>query len=469
MKRHICAGAGALVLALACAGTATAGGLPVLGEPQLDLQSVSLGDQTVGEQTNTADVTQEQGNGNVNISPAISMGGDASTWSAQGNGNTALAGVEQSNEASQSQSADQGQWAADGSSRCCDGRGEETAQVLEGGDQSVGEQTNTADVTQSQGNGNVNVSPAISIGGDASTWNEQGNGNTAVAVVEQANAVDQSQDVSQTQRTSDGGTCCGAPSQGATQEAELGDQTVGEQQNDASVTQEQGNRNLNLSPAIAIGGGKHATCGSSCSKNKGGDAGASTVNAQGNGNKAVALIEQQNTVTQTQDVRQKQALSTDGCCKNPCKTSCGGKPHTCSTWCGKAEDAEPKHAKPKHAKHDCCEGSRQARVQHVRGGDQSVEKQKNETDVTQKQGNDNVNRSPAFAWAGSKHPQCSKPLYGTCGRHGDNHGATASTWNAQGNGNKAVARVSQRNDVSQAQSTWQGQSLVERCKEVMRW
>ena len=299
--------------------------------------------------------------------------------------------------------------------------------------------------------------PAISIGGDASTWNEQGNGNTAVAVVEQANAVEQSQDVSQTQ-TSGGGTCCGASSQGATQEADLGDQSVGEQRNDAHVTQEQGNHNLNLSPAIAIGDGKHATCGWSCSEKKGGDAGASTVNAQGNGNKAVALVEQQNTVTQSQDVRQKQALSSDGCCKNPCKTSCG-KPRTCSTWCGK----------PKHPKHDCCGGSSQAGTQYVRGGDQSVEKQKNEADVTQKQGNDNVNRSPAFAWAGSKHAQCSKPVYGTCGRHGDDHGATASTWNAQGNGNKAVAWVSQGNEVSQAQSTWQGQSLVERCKEVMRW
>ena len=55
---------------------------------------------------------------------------------------------------------------------------------VEGGDQSVDGQSNDADVTQEQGNGNVNVSPAIAVGGDASTHNEQGNGNTAVAFVD---------------------------------------------------------------------------------------------------------------------------------------------------------------------------------------------------------------------------------------------------------------------------------------------
>ena len=74
------------------------------------------------------------------MSPAIAIGGDASTWNAQGNGNTAVAGVDQSNEASQSQAVDQAQQVTGGSE-----------QTVEGGDQSVGEQSNDASVTQSQG------------------------------------------------------------------------------------------------------------------------------------------------------------------------------------------------------------------------------------------------------------------------------------------------------------------------------
>ena len=117
MKRHICAVAGAIVLALAGAGTATASGLPIVGKP-IDLQAVRLGDQTVGEQRNSADVTQEQGNGNLNVAPAIAILGDASTWNAQGNGNTALAGVGQSNEASQTQTAAQTQGADPAAAGC---------------------------------------------------------------------------------------------------------------------------------------------------------------------------------------------------------------------------------------------------------------------------------------------------------------------------------------------------------------
>src|SRR5262245_33257084 len=210
MKRHICAGAAALALALAGAGTATAGGLPVLGGMK-GVRSASLGDQSVGEQKNDADVTQTQGSFNVNVSPAVAILGDASTTNAQGNGNTAVAGVSQSNEASQSQTADQAQRLDSGSSACCGSGGQEASQATEGGDQSVGEQHNDADVTQNQGNGNVDISPAIAVGGDASTHNEQGNGNTAVAFVDQANSADQSQVVAQKQSVTSGGRgCCGA-------------------------------------------------------------------------------------------------------------------------------------------------------------------------------------------------------------------------------------------------------------------
>jgi hypothetical protein len=451
MKRHICAGAGALVLALAGAGTATAGGLPILGGQQQGVQSASLGDQSVGEQSNTADVTQTQGSFNLNVSPAIAILGDASTENAQGNGNTAVAGVSQSNEASQSQAVDQTQRLVGGSSGCCASGGQEPSQSAEGGDQSVGEQRNDADVMQEQGNGNINISPAIAIGGDAATHNEQGNGNTAVALVDQANSADQSQDVAQEQSvTSGGGGCCGAQSQSAEQTASGGDQSVGKQKNEADVTQEQGNGNVNASPAIAIGGGKqHDSCGP-CSKGKDGDGGssASTWNAQGNGNKAVALVGQSNTAGQSQDVAQKQVVTSEG--------GCCAKPHT---------SQKPTCKTPKQPEHLCGGTSGQAAEQSVWGGDQSVGKQKNEADVTQKQGNGNVNISPAIAVGGKEHDSCS-PCWKD--KSGDG-GSSASTWNAQGNGNNAVAGVWQGNTATQSQSVWQGQRLIDACKEVMRW
>jgi hypothetical protein len=355
MKRHICAAAGALVLALAGAGTATATGLPVAGDSAPDLQSASLGDQSVGEQKNEADVTQEQGNGNVN------------------------------------------------------------------------------------------VSPAIAIGGDASTSNEQGNGNTAVALVDQSNAVDQSQDVAQEQSATSGGEgCCSAPSRSAGQRVDGGDQSVGELKNEADVTQEQGNGNVNVSPAIAIGGD------------------ASTWNAQGNGNKAVAGVWQGNTATQWQDVRQTQRLVSDGCCAKP-------HPSSCEQYTSPKGGCGSPHPSPceenRSSKSRCGGDSGQTGEQSVRGGDQSVGEQKNEADVPQEQGNDNVNVSPAIASGGGKsHDSC-----GPCSKGKDGGGdASASTWNAQGNGNKAVAGVWQGNTATQSQSTSQTQRLIDACEEVMR-
>jgi hypothetical protein len=442
MKRHFCAAAGALVLALAGAGTATAGGLSILGGQQ-GVQSASLGDQSVGEQTNDADVTQKQGSFNVNVSPAIAILGDAITKNAQGNGNTAVAGVSQSNDASQSQTAAQAQRLDSGSGDCCASGSQEASQTTEGGDQSVGEQTNDAGVTQEQGNGNINISPAIAIGGDASTQNAQGNGNKAVAFVDQASSADQSQHVGQTQSVTSGG----APSQSAEQAVYGGDQSVGEQRNKADVTQEQGNGNENRSPAKAFGGGKqHDSCGP-CSEGKGGGGGssASTWNAQGNGNKAVAFVDQANSADQSQDVAQKQSVTSGG--------GCCAKPHT---------SHRPYCKTSKRPEHPCSGTGKQT----VRGGDQSVDEQTNDADVTQEQGNGNEKRSSAKAFGGGKqHESC-----GPCseGKGGDG-GSSASTWNAQGNGNAAAAGVSQRNSATQSQSTWQGQSLVDACKEVMRW
>jgi len=114
----------------------------------------------------------------------------------------------------------------------------------------------------------------------------------------------------------------------------------------------------------------------------------------------------------------------------------------------------------------CCSAPSQSAEQTVSGGDQSVGEQRNDADVTQEQGNGNVNVSPAIAVGGGKqHDSC-----GPCAKeHGGDTGSSASTWNVQGNGNSAAAGVWQGNTATQSQSTWQGQSLVDACKEVMRW
>ncbi|MQA00949.1 MAG: hypothetical protein GEU80_16810, partial [Dehalococcoidia bacterium] len=167
---------------------ASADGGAGCGDPQQEAAQ----EQSVDQQANQADVTQKQGNGNVNVSPAISLlGGDARTYNAQGNANEADAKVEQSNEVDQAQIALQEQRVKDGhdaskdrkrheKAERKDGRSSHDGKAGDGGgqsvaqEQSVGTQANEADVTQKQGNGNVNVSPAISLfGGDARTHNAQ--------------------------------------------------------------------------------------------------------------------------------------------------------------------------------------------------------------------------------------------------------------------------------------------------------
>ena len=101
----------------------------------------------------------------------------------------------------------------------------------------------------------------------------------------------------------------GGDVQTGSQSASFGDQTVGEQKNDADVTQDQGNKNANVSPALGTGGKKqHRSCGGHVEKGKPGNGGASTWNAQGNGNAARADVDQGNTVDQSQESRQGQTL-----------------------------------------------------------------------------------------------------------------------------------------------------------------
>jgi epidermal growth factor receptor substrate 15 len=427
MKRYVCTVVAGMLLALAGAGVATAG-LPVVGGQEAT-QSTIFGDQTVGKQSNDADVTQAQGNGNVNISPAISIFGDASSSNDQGNGNTAVAVVDQGNSASQSQTADQEQsLAQDGSgSSCCSSSNQSGEQRVYGGDQSIGEQRNDADVTQKQGNGNVNVSPAVSVFGDASTYNSQGNDNTAIAKVDQSNDATQTQSSSQSQTLDQNhGSCCGGQSQTGEQKTRFGGQSIGKQRNDADVRQEQGNGNVNISPAISVWGD------------------ASTWNAQGNGNKAVAKVDQSNEATQSQSASQQQDLSQQGgCCSS-------GDGYAKDDWYGEKKDR-------------CCTGPSQTAEQKVRFGDQTVGKQSNDADVTQTQGNGNVNVSPAVPLFG-KRASCSKECDASWG-----NGGAASTWNAQGNGNFAFAGVHQSNDASQSQAASQTQSLIQGCCDtVMR-
>jgi hypothetical protein len=355
MKRYACTVAAGLLLALASAGSATAG-LPVVGELQKGTQSATFGDQTVGEQKNTAEVTQAQGNGNVNIAPAIAIFGDASTKNAQGNGNSAQADIDQSNTANQSQGSTQSQQLEQDGGSCCGGQSQTGEQATSFGDQTVGEQRNEATVEQYQGNGNVNLSPALAFGGKeeacrskcggpskssggggATTSNSQGNGNTAQAHVGQSNAVSQAQSSSQSQELvqSGGGDCCkprspkspkgcqsdvsrpttdGHPEpcdkqdrpkkqvdcckgevQVGKQSAEFGDQTVGEQKNQAHVSQAQGNKNANASRAS---GWAKGFCGR----------GASTRNTQGSDNSANADVDQGNKAEQSQGAEQEQGL-----------------------------------------------------------------------------------------------------------------------------------------------------------------
>jgi hypothetical protein len=210
MKRYVCTVATGLLLALVSTGTATAS-LPLPGQDATEV--TSFGDQSVGEQKNDADVTQAQGNGNLNIAPAVGLFGNAETTTVQGSGNEATANVDQSNSVDQSQSSYQKQFltrkggecckpshAPKGKhgawkepDRCCDGQSQTGEQKAVFGDQYVGKQKNDAEVTQKQGNWNGSFAPAFGFFGDAQTKTVQGSWNDANANVDQSNSVDQSQ------------------------------------------------------------------------------------------------------------------------------------------------------------------------------------------------------------------------------------------------------------------------------------
>ena len=483
MKRYVCTVAAGFVLALMSTTTASANvGLPDPG--QSGTQVATLGDQTVGEQKNDADVTQEQGNGNVNLSPAIAIGGDATATNEQGNDNYASSDVDQENDVDQSQESTQNQSLdqSGSSGDCCTDQSQSGEQKTYGGDQSVEEQRNDADVTQAQGNGNVNVSPAIAVFGDAETTNEQGNDNVAKSDIDQENDVDQSQSSTQKQELSqNGGTCCESttgygkdeygkkeccePGQSQTgeQKTSFGDQWVGEQRNDADVTQKQGSWNGSFAPAIAIGG-KRDACDSKCGSSwhpSGGNA--TTTNAQGNGNYAKSDIDQENEVDQSQSSTQKQSLTQAGgdCCKPryDCSHGCqpkkeyGREPSKCSSRC------EPKKD---YGRENCCE-SGQTGEQKTSFGDQWVGEQRNDADVTQKQGSWNGSFAPAIADGSGRLGPCNSK----CASSWHPVGGNATTANKQGNDNWAKSDIDQKNDVDQSQTSHQQQTLVDTSKGLI--
>jgi hypothetical protein len=448
MKRYVCTVATGLLLALVSTGTATAIEPPPTPLPgQSGTQEATFGDQTA-QQSNSADVKQIQGNGNVNIAPAIAIFGDAETTTVQGSGNTATANVGQSNSADQSQSSEQKQFLDQEGGTCCGGQSQTGEQTADFGDQTA-EQSNTADVDQWQGNGNLNIAPAVSVFGDAETKTVQGSGNEANANVAQSNDASQSQDSTQKQGLDqDGGGCCGGQSQTGEQTAYFGDQTA-RQGNAADVTQKQGNGNVNIAPAIAIFGD------------------AETTTVQGSGNTATANVGQSNSADQSQSSEQKQFLDQEGggCCKPPVRCD---KPDPCSPKKEYGEYEKGSYGKgyEVHPQERCCEhGQSQTGEQTANFGDQTA-RQSNTADVTQKQGNLNGSFAPAIAFGKGKGDSCDSKC-GKSGYGGHSFGGDAETTTVQGSGNTATANVGQSNSADQSQTSYQRQSLVDWCKGLV--
>ena len=320
-------------------------------------------------------------------------------------------------------------------------------------------------MTQKQGNGNVWIGPAIAIGGDAETTNYQGNGNKAKAEVEQENDVDQSQSSKQKQEISgDGGSCCESKghgkygyekkecchgsSQTGEQKTSFGDQTVGKQENDADVTQKQGNDNFAFAPAVSFGGNKGDSCSSKCGPSKHGSYGghgsygdgAETTNYQGNEEQGGG-----------RGARQKTRRRPEARASSP-----EAAPGRARAWLQARRSSTTKGWKQK----DCCErelGS-QTGSQTAYFGDQTVEEQRNDADVTQKQGNDNVAFAPALSFGGSKEgDSCNSK----CGESAWSTEATVAAAprrpTTRATGTRQRPRSSRRTTSTRAQSSYQRQ------------
>ena len=245
-------------------------------------------------------------------------------------------------------------------------------QEASGGDQKVEEQENEAEVSHEQSNWNVASPPvAIAVLGDAEASNEQKNVNVSDTEIKQENEVEQEQ--SSTQQSGTNG-CCNGQSQAGEQQVYGGDQKVEEQENEAKVEHEQTNVNV-LSPPVAI-----AVLG---------DAEAS--NEQTNVNHSETDVKQENEVEQEQSSSQRSGGSS------------------------------------------CCDGTSRAGEQKASGGDQKVEEQENEAEVSHEQSNWNVASPPvAIAVLGD-----------------------AEASNEQTNVNHSETDVKQENEVEQEQSSSQ--------------
>jgi hypothetical protein len=234
------------------------------------------------------------------------------------------------------------------------------------------------------------------------------------------------------------------------------------------VSQWQGNGNGNFAPAVALGGD------------------ASTRNYQGNHNTAKSDIDQKNDVDQSQSAKQKQHLTQEGggCCKptyDSCKQSYGcqpekdyGRKHSsdCSSKCEPKKDYGRKHSsdcsskcepRKEYSEKQCCERGQNG-SQKTSFGDQWVGEQKNDADVTQKQGNWNGSFAPAIGVGGGR-PEMT--CNSRCGSSVHPVGGNATTTNYQGNGNYAKSDIDQKNEVDQSQTSYQRQDLVETCRRLL--
>jgi hypothetical protein len=340
------------------------------GEQAQTGEQTASNERQESSQSNSATVVNEQGNGNVNTPVQTSAGGlngmkskcggcgDSSGGnhndSKQGSGNSAPTHISQSNTSEQTQSNRQNQdLSQSGSGQgCCSSGQSQTGTQDASNEGQTNDQSNSATVVNAQGNGNVNAPVQVTVVGDNRNEAKQGSYNSAPTRISQTNTSDQTQSNRQHQDLSQsgaGGHCCGGGEQTQTgQQTASNERQESTQSNSASVTNQQGNGNLN---APVQTGGRGIWTASKCGGcySSGGN---QNEAKQGSGNSAPTHISQSNTSEQTQSNRQHQDLSQEGsggCCKpKPCEYKCEPKPQPkpCEYEC------EPK-PQPKPCKHEC--------------------------------------------------------------------------------------------------------------------
>ena len=322
MKRYLCTVAAGFALALVSTATASADiGLPLPG--QSGEQETNLGDQIGGEAENDADVTQEQGNDNMNIAPAIAVFGDAETTNEQGNGNTASP---RSTRRTSRSVADVGAGAVARRSelerrllrrpepgRRADGRTAATSRWRSRRTTPTSRRSRATATSRSSPRSRSSAMPRPRTRRGTATLRSPTSIRRTTSTSRSPRPRSRTRQAAEPSKGYDKKDEKGkellqaVKSQTGEQKTSFGDQTVGKQENDADVTQKQGNDNVDVSPAIAIFGD------------------AETTNAQGNGNDPESDVDQGNEVEQAQESYQRQSLGQGGSSNGHC---CGGSSQT---------------------------------------------------------------------------------------------------------------------------------------------